>query len=106
MYVGAAKVEEPGDLVQLGDEDALCLLLTKRLPYAFYLALGRLAGELQRLNLHLVLWDGRAVCPKLFGRVEIRAKLDAGLVQRRPQLLNLRWSEDRAVDTDRLFIDH
>ena len=79
MHVGAAKVEQPGYVVQLGDEDAICLLLTKCLSHALYLAFSRLAGKLQRLYLHLVLWDGRAVCPKLFGRVEVRPEHDASL---------------------------
>ena len=106
MYVGASEVEQPGDVVELGNEDAVGFLLPEGLPYTLYLALGRLAGKFQRLNLHLVLGDGRPVRPEFFSRVEVCAKPYACLAELCPQFLNVFRSVETAVDADRLFIDH
>ena len=100
VYVGASHIEEPGDFIQLENEDAVGVLLTKSLPNALYLAFGRLTGKLQRLNLDLVLGDRRAVSPELFGRVEIRSELDASLSQRCFQLLDFSRGKNFAIDAD------
>ena len=104
MHVGASHVEEPGDFIQLGNEDAVGVLLTKCLPNALYFAFGRLAGKLQRLNLDLVLGDRRAVSPELFGRVEIRSELDASLSQRCFQLLDFSRGKNFAIDSDDIVL--
>ena len=106
VYVGASEVEQPGDVVECRDDDALGISFPQCLADALNLALGRLSRKLQGLNLHLVLGDRRTVRPQLFGRVEVCAKPYAGLAEFCPQYLDVFRRVETAVDADRLFIAH
>ena len=99
MYVGAAQVERPGNVVECRHEHAVGMLVAESASDAHQFAVDGLACQLQGVNLHGVLGDGGAVTPQLTERVEVGAEGDSALTaQVGDERFHLGSRADHAVD--------